>query len=229
MSPAEVLTLLSTLPTLCRTLVATSAMPAWREASTSCWWFCRMTSVCARTCRRSEPIHPVATRMLKRQAAHQRQRVSDAPPGGRAQQSHVSRPRHQQAETLRFMVFSPLNQADPGKAQHTARAPRRQVLAGALARQLGGEDQRSVLQHQPRRGGMRDILQQPGFELDDHAVIRPLQQDLLRGGLFAAPAKPRRPFGETWPPPDRARRRPPPGNRALRPNRPHEAGWFVGC
>ena len=29
-------TLFSTLPTLCRTLVATSAMPAWREASSSC-------------------------------------------------------------------------------------------------------------------------------------------------------------------------------------------------
>ena len=36
MSEAETLTLLRTLPTLCRTLVATSAMPARREASTNC-------------------------------------------------------------------------------------------------------------------------------------------------------------------------------------------------
>ena len=33
---AETLTLLRTLPTLCSTLVATSAMPAWREATSSC-------------------------------------------------------------------------------------------------------------------------------------------------------------------------------------------------
>src|SRR5207244_10973773 len=42
---AETLTLLSTLPTLCRTLVATSAMPACLEASRSCC--CRMSSRCS--------------------------------------------------------------------------------------------------------------------------------------------------------------------------------------
>ena len=33
---AEMLTLFRMLPTLCSTLVATSAMPAWREAVISC-------------------------------------------------------------------------------------------------------------------------------------------------------------------------------------------------
>src|SRR5439155_26515795 len=71
----ETLTLLSTLPTLWSTLVATSAIPAWRDATSSslcvlsictsillrwsiswCNW-----PVCCRTCWRKEPTQPSET------------------------------------------------------------------------------------------------------------------------------------------------------------------------
>ena len=81
------------------------------------------------------------------------------------------------------MTFGPLNRTDSGQ-EHASGTPRRHWRASSLAREVRGEGNRSVLQHQPGRGGTRNILQQLCFKLDDHTVISPPQEDLLRSSLF---------------------------------------------